>query len=558
MMRRPLIVLMVVLSAGSAAPRAQQAQRAPQNDSILQNDLRADLFFLAGDGFRGRLTGSPENALAAEFVKSRFERMGLDPIGPDKTFFHPFNLMTATLGERNALTIRGASAATLELEPFRDYFPQRFSATGLARGKVAFAGFGIVDAKLGHDDYPKVDGTNPYAGRVVVVLDHEPGENDPTSPFDGVVTSQDSTNLYKALYAQEKGAAGILFVSDVHNHPGAANFEAVARAFWPPKPPRIESYTLEAWMQKVRIPAAQISPALATMLLGGASLDDLGRLAEARGGLKSPVLSEVDVEIRADVARHVFSDRSVVGAIRGSDPALRDEWVIVSAHFDHEGAEDTRIWNGADDNGSGTVALIEIAEAYALAAKAGARPKRSVLFADWDSEERGLLGAWAFTEHPLFPLDKVVAVLNMDMIGRNEEVQPGGGARFRGLEIQTAESNANAANVIGSSYSKDLANTITVSNEIYNLTLRLRYDNNPSNLLRRSDNWPFLQRGVPSIFFHTGLHPDYHTIYDRPEKINYEKMEKIARLIHQTSWVLATQTARPRFDGRKNPPPSAQ
>jgi Zn-dependent M28 family amino/carboxypeptidase len=169
-----------------------------------------------------------------------------------------------------------------------------------------------------------------------------------------------------------------------------------------------------------------------------------------------------------------------------------------------------------------------------------------VLFCAWNSEERGLLGAWAYTEFPPRPLDTIAAVLNMDMIGRNEEVQAGGGNRFNGLEVQTAESNANAVNMMGYARVPSLAEIVDGANAGIGLDIKKRYDNNSSNLVRRSDQWPFLQRGVPALGFMTGLHPDYHTQYDRPEKINYAKMEKIARLIHQASWNLANATARPR------------
>ena len=163
-------------------------------------------------------------------------------------------------------------------------------------------------------------------------------------------------------------------------------------------------------------------------------------------------------------------------------------------------------------------------------------------------EERGpLLGSWAYTEAPTFPLDCTVAVLNMDMVGRNEEVPVGGGPRFNGLEVQTAESNRNAMNILGYSRYPELSALVErVNKAAYGLELKMRYDNNRSNLLRRSDQWPFLQNGVPALWFHTGLHPDYHTQYDRPERVNYEKMEKFARLVHQVSWVLANQDAPPK------------
>ncbi|MDP6581788.1 MAG: M28 family peptidase, partial [Vicinamibacterales bacterium] len=162
-------------------------------------------------------------------------------------------------------------------------------------------------------------------------------------------------------------------------------------------------------------------------------------------------------------------------------------------------------------------------------------------------EEQGLLGAWAYTQAPLHPLTQTIAVLNMDMIGRNEEIPPAGGARFRGLAPQTAESNRNAVNILGYSRSPDLRRVADRANGLTDLELKFRYDDNSSNLLRRSDQWPFLYRGVPALFVHTGLHPDYHTERDRPDKINYGKMARIVRMVHQMSWNLAQNRERPTY-----------
>ena len=520
-------------------------QRAPQNESIRQEDLRADLFFIAGDAMRGRLTDTDENRATADFIRSRFERMGLKPAGPNGSYFQPYNLMTATLAAAPASNVLEIGGDTMkrELRAGQDFYPQRISASGVATAGVAFAGFGISAAQLGYDDY-----NGDVGGRVVLVLDHEPGERDPNSPFDGVVTSEASTPWRKALAAQDKHAAAVLFVSDVHNHPGGTNFEAAARAYWPDKPPRILNYTLATWADRIRIPVAQVSPAVAESLVASThkTLDELSRAAETAHGITPLPLPLARVSVHTAVDRHIVPDRNVVAFLEGSDARLKNEWVIISAHFDHNGADATQIFNGADDNGSGTVALIEIAEAYALAAKEGHRPKRSVLFAAWNSEERGLLGAWAYTEQPLAPLASIAAVLNMDMIGRNEEIPVGGGARFNGLEVQTAESNVNALNLMAFSKVPDITAAVERANAGIGLELKKRYDNNSSNLLRRSDQWPFLQSGVPAMGFITGLHPDYHTQYDRPEKINYVKMEKIARLVHQVSWDIANADARPR------------
>lgn len=533
------------VAALALAARLGAQSIAPSNDTIRADQLRADLFFLAGDGFRGRLVGTPENALAADWVRSRFERAGLTPGAPNGSFVQPTQLMTATLGEGSRLDVALADGTTLALTTEQDFYPQRFSASGSVKAPVVYAGFGISAPALGYDDYG--DHVN---GRIALVLEHEPGERDPKSPFDGLVTAEPAVAIKKALAAQDKGAVGVLFVTDVHNHPAAQNFEAAARAFWPPQPPRVDRFTLARWADRLRIPVGQISPALAEILVKGTgrSLMELSRAAETPAGYAGLPLPGMQVTLTTRVTRHIVADRNVLAIVEGADPVLKGEVVIISAHYDHEGADGAVVYNGADDDGSGTVALVAIADAYARAAAAGQRPKRTVLFACWGSEERGpLLGSWAYTEEPTFPLAKTVAVLNMDMVGRNEEVHVGGGPRFNGLDVQTAESNRNALNLLGYTAHPELSGLIArVNQNAYGLDLKLRYDNNASNLLRRSDQWPFLQHGVPALWFHTGLHPDYHTQYDRPEKINYEKMETIARLVHQASWVLASQAGRPK------------
>ena len=528
---RQIFVLVALVSVGLGAQ-----ERAPENDSIRKAEMRADLFFLASDEMRGRLVGTPENRLAAEFIKSRFERAGLKPAGRDGSFFQRFNLATATLGDDNEFGVTSHDGPTLRLRPGQDYYPMRFSPSGHSSGDLVFAGFGITSPERSYDDFD-----DSVDGKIVMVMMHEPGERQPESPFDGVVSSEASRDLRKAQYAQVRGAVGILYVADVHNHPGPSNFEAQAAGYWPDTPRRVERYTLARWMDRVEIPAATISRALARRLVKGSgrSLEDLALASETTSGFAPVALPGSTVSLQVAVDRHITPDRNVVAMVEGSDPQLRDEWVLVTAHYDHEGADGTTIYNGADDDGSGIVALIEIAEAYALAAAAGQRPRRSVLFAAWDAEERGLLGAWAYTEAPLAPLARTRAVLNMDMIGRNEEVREGGGRRFRGLDLQTAEENNTSINIMGYTFSPKLAKVIEQANAGYDLRLKMDYDNNPSNLLRRSDQWPFINNGVPAIFFHTGLHPDYHTRFDRPERINYDKMETIARLVHQVSWMMA-------------------
>ena len=181
--------------------------------------------------------------------------------------------------------------------------------------------------------------------------------------------------IRKALEAQRRGAVALLIVADVHNHPGPENFEALSANYWPAKLPRIERYALQTRVESIRVPVVQISRSAAAELLHGSErpLDALARAAESGAVEKALTFDDVTVTISTDVRRHVVPDRSVIAALHGSDPKLKDEWVVISSHHDHEGADGALIFNGADDNGSGTIGLIEIAEAYAIAARKGQR-----------------------------------------------------------------------------------------------------------------------------------------------------------------------------------------
>lgn len=538
--------LSTLLAAGVAALTIGVAaqERAPQNDTIRKEDMRADLFFYASDAMRGRLVDTVENRIASEWIKSRFERLGLTPVG-GQSFFHNFDLVSATLGSTNDLEFALGNGAVQRPVLGTDFTTTRFSASAAARGQAIYTGFGMSWPEKQHDDVP----ADQVRGKIVVMLLHEPGENSATSPFDGLVTSEYSTGWRKALAAQQKGAIGVIFIDDVHNHQQAGSFAAVARATWPENPgPRAKAWTLATWLDQITIPVVQLSRTAAANLLRptGRTLEELSAAAEKTGGNTPVVIPGVEVRMTTTVNRPVTTTRNVVARIEGSDPALRDEAIVITAHFDHEGVDGNEIYNGADDNGSGTVGMLEIAEAYALAAGAGQRPRRSVVFVSLNAEERGLLGAWAYTERPALPLARTNAVINLDMIGRNEEIPPEGGARFFGLAVTPASANTTSFDLYGYSRSPELAATIERVNAGYGLSIKKRNDNNASNLVRRSDHWPFLHRGVQAIGLHTGLHPDYHTPADDPDKINYDKMETIARMIHSVTWTLANQAPRSR------------
>ena len=549
-MRRP--DLAIVLLALVLVPAACSDSGTPGDATITEARLSTDLHALSADSMRGRLVGTPEIEEAGDWIRARFESLGLEPAGDNGGYDQRFDLVWFSLGDGNRLTVSGAGGAR---DPGNGWTPADFAGTATASGSVVFVGYGIVEPRLGWDDYQGKD----VRGRIVLMLEGEPGAEDPASPFDGVVTAEASRPWRKALAAQERGAAGVLLVRGAPADSSVEDWARIHHGAWPDTPRRIERFTLGDWAEDITIPGARVSTPLAETLVGGSgrTLADLAQAAEdANGGMGVVALRGARVALTTAVQRHATPGRNILAMMEGSDPDLTDEVVIVSGHYDHNGADSVDVYNGADDDGSGTVGVMAIAEAYARAAEQGDRPRRSVMFAVWDAEERGLLGAWFYTLRPLFPLPGTVAVLNMDMIGRNEEVPADGGARFRGLEPQTAESNANAVNILGYSRTPDLAAAVQAADETLALTLRMRYDNNESNLLRRSDHWPFLQNGVPAVWFHTGLHPDYHTPRDVADRINYEKMTRIVRLVHRTSWNLANADGRPTVEGMKSRPRS--
>ena len=523
-----------------------QPNRAPAIETIRREELRADLFFLASDGMRGRLTNTPEYDLAAEWIASRFARLGLQKLGDLDNYFQRFELVTAKLGETNKLVL-GTPEVRHTPKLGEEFYPLNFSANGEVKARgAALLGYGVTAPEYNWDDYKGRD----VKGAIVIAFDGDPDPDNPKSPFDGLVTSEYANPRKKALIAQQHGAAALLVVN-IRPRTGR-DLAGFAPNYWPKATPRIDRFQLATDIEQIRIPVMQINLAVAEHLLGTA-LAPLRKQADAAGG-QVYLTTATPIELAASVSRTTVADRNLVAKIEGSDPALKDEAVIVSAHYDHDGADGTRVFNGADDNGSGTVAILEIAQAYVNAAKAGQRPKRTVIFAVWGSEERGLLGSWAWVANPLWPLEKTVASLNMDMIGRNEEVPEGGGPRFNGLKPQTAASNANSVNIMGYSFNPELTDMVKAANRETDLTLKMDYDNNRSNLLRRSDQWPFLQHHVPSVFFHTGLHPDYHTTGDRPERIEYPKMERIVKLVYQASWDLANTAKRPKMPARREIP----
>jgi Zn-dependent M28 family amino/carboxypeptidase len=248
--------------------------------------------------------------------------------------------------------------------------------------------------------------------------------------------------------------------------------------------------------------------------------------------------------LNPDVIARPIVINNILGMIEGRQAS--QEIVGVGAHLDHDGTDQAgQIYNGADDNASGTAGVLAIAAALERAAARGTRPARTVVFALWNGEEKGSLGAEFYVQHPA-PARTIVADINLDMIGREEEIPDPNNPRFRGFEKTSASQNRNVVHLLGYSYAPGLARTAERANDAVRLTIKEDYDHDAQSLVRRSDNWPFLERGIPAVFLTTGLHPDYHTPDDDTDRIDFPKLERITELAGRLAWMVAEGEA-PRF-----------
>ena len=525
----------------------------PGNEGILADALRAHVEFLASDTLEGRAVGEAGNERAIDYIAGVMADAGLRPAGAD--YRQPFPIASASLGPSGGIVLTAQPGRVTRYAVGDDFYPLPISASANGGGDSIFAGYGISAPALGYDDYDGVD----VSGRTVIVLRHEPEERLPASRFAGRELTEHATFARKVEAARTRHAAALLIVPD-GSHAEGANLTDVARVWPPVQPGPDRGFELDD-EAPATLPVGMMSIGLAERLLASSgrehrTIDAIRRVIDGRleaagadGVVSAPATFDLPgrrVEVRADIKRDRVGTSNVVGVVRGVDPRLADEQVVVGAHFDHVGVDaGHRVYNGADDNGSGTAALLEIARATASAARQGSAPRRTIVFAAWNAEEKGALGSRYFVADAQSRSVLLAAMLNMDMIGRSEEVLDPDEPRFRGLRRSMARENRDALHLIGYSLSPDLAATIASLNDRSLLRLRTDYDANVQNLLRRSDHWSFLERGIPAIFFTTGLHPDYHTPNDDAAKLDYVKLERIARLVHRVAWDVANQDVAP-------------
>lgn len=388
-MKRTAVLLLPFALLAQAPPRL-----ATGVDSIKASDLRADLTFLASDALEGRLSLERGSEVAIQWIADEFTKAGLKPLVGD-SYLQPVPLVEYR-GDRqlSSLTLKfGGRTETLHAPEATGNYPN----DGTYAGKIVFAGFGITAPELDYDDYKAIDAH----GKVVLVFNHEPQEDDAKSIFNGKGNTRYANVRAKMLNAARHGAVAMLVMPDP-NHPkgmvrGALDSPQQARQQAPRTPRPIQAIAEEA-----SIPAFNIRADVAEKLLQNA-----GALQSSIDSTLKPASKPLgDAEATLHVVNALRKRQlsyNVIGMVPGSDPTLAAETIMISAHYDHDGpAANGGIYHGADDNGSGTVGVVALAKAFM---KNPAKPKRSIVFAVYAAEERGLLGAYYYAAHPLRPLD---------------------------------------------------------------------------------------------------------------------------------------------------------
>lgn len=513
-MSRTMTTAVVLLGLTALLPAA-----AKKGSALIDADqMRAQVEFLASDDLLGRDTGSPGIRKAEDYIARQFKRLDLAPLPGRDDYFVDFTLYRQGYDDATAIALR-VGGREITGKSGVDFRPFPFSEEGTVEADVVFAGYGITATEYDYDDYGGLD----VEGKLVLVLRHEPGEKDPDSRFDGTSSSNHALFTTKAANAKEHGAAGMLLVTDPLNHEAGDDLRAGGSLHLDPPDSGSDD---DGSVGEAPFLAVQINQAMAARMVepSGRTLAEVQQAIDDGTGPKGFVLDGVSARVtvqRSDEPEPVAA-RNVAAFVEGRDPVLKNEWIVVGGHHDHvggyQGSGDT-VFNGADDNASGTSGVMGLAAAFATRAEA---PRRSIAFMTFSGEEKGLLGSRAVVEHELIPVEQVVFMLNLDMIGRNPK---------------------KSIDVVGDGYAKGLREIVEAANVDVGLPLSFGGAGYAGN----SDHDAFYKADIPFMFFFTGIHEDYHQIGDHSDKLSYDRMERIVRTAYSVLDRIAEADTAPAF-----------
>ncbi|TFH38810.1 MAG: M20/M25/M40 family metallo-hydrolase, partial [Bacteroidia bacterium] len=505
----PVLFTLLLLSP------AVKAQKEGLN-AIDTIDLKAYMTFFASDELEGREMGTEANLTAALYIKTSLMRLGLKPDPATNDFFQWIPLTSHYLDPENSfLRISGTGNDPLFSTDSLVYILKPADMTPV-KGELVFAGYGFEDTISGYNDLAGID----LEGKVVLFMTENPliaGQGAASALFD----FENETGKFFSIFAGQPAAILVAYnpkntYSDAYDS-GLADISGG----------KVGSRSITIAGEEGDtgpFPIVFVTREAADRLLAPAGFT----LAEAENRIlsnKKPVSQAIEgitVTISTQVVTSPLTSPNVIGIIEGSDPLLRNECVVYTAHFDHEGMNDREeAYNGADDNASGSMGLLEIAEAYMSLKK---KPLRTIVFAWVNGEEKGLLGSAYYTENPPIPMENTILNINLDMIGRSKMAADTG--KFMGFDLDvtmpreimmyTRHESTELLNMVYGTAKKSGVSVIDMGEDLE---------------LGTSDHAPFWEKGVPAFFFHSGIHSDLHSIRDDVEKIDFDKMERVSKMV---------------------------
>ena len=475
------------------------------NPEITKTEIKAHIEFLSSDALEGRFTGSEGCREAADYIADEFDNYGLEPLFDGK-FLQSFPFISGLeLGNKNSLSLEiNGNKLSLELE--QNFITAPFSGTKKVEGQIVFAGYGISAPKLNYDDYAGID----VKDKIVLVMRYNPEYDNPHSKFD-----EYSTFRQKATVARDKGAKGIIFVN---GH------------FPKDDDDKLIEFRYDRGSLLKDISAIHIKREYVDQLFKSKGLD-FSEYQKSISENKTPMSFEFEkskiLNLETEVNEIEKQSWNVAGYLEGSDPKLKNEYVVIGGHFDHLGygetgslyrGSDKQIHNGADDNASGTTGVLELAEKFSSLKN---NLKRSMIFVTFSGEELGLLGSNYFVNSSVIPANQMISMINMDMIGRLDEEKK--------LVVHGTGTSTIWKDLLNNKNSYDLK--LTFNDEGFG----------------PSDHSSFYGKQIPVLFFFTGTHTDYHRPSDDAEKINYDGQENVLRFVYDVASNITNNDSKPEY-----------